>query len=161
MPASSPRQWDVTAVVSLGGGLGSIARYGLARAWTTPPGGVPWATLTTNVTGSLALGLLMVYVNEVWPPSRLRRPFLGVGVLGGFTTFSTYTNETRALLADGHLALAAAYALAGLAAGLVAVWAGAALARRLRRLPVRRRPGRGARPGSAADSGPRSEGTTR
>jgi CrcB protein len=134
--------WDVVAVVAVGGGLGSVARYGLARAWATPAGGFPWATFSTNVLGSLALGLLMVYVVEVWPPSRYRRPFLGVGIIGGFTTFSTYMNETRGLLASGHLAIADAYALTSLVAGLAAVWTGIALARRLSGLPVRRGPGR-------------------
>lgn len=143
--AAAPRvrgSWDVVAVVAVGGGLGSVARYGLARAWATPAGGFPWATFTTNVLGSLALGLLMVYVVEVWPPSRYRRPFLGVGIIGGFTTFSTYMNETRGLLASGHLAIADAYALTSLIAGLAAVWTGIALARRLGGLPVRRGPSR-------------------
>jgi CrcB protein len=122
---------DVLAVVALGGGLGSVARYGLARLWPTAAGGFPWATLLTNVLGCLALGALMVCVLEVWPPSRYRRPFLGVGVIGGFTTFSTYVVETRGLLSAQNPALAAAYALAGLTAGLAAVWVGTALARRI------------------------------
>ncbi len=147
MPVSEPepgrtRHWDVLAVVALGGGLGSVARYGLARAWPTPAGGFPWTTFTTNVLGSLLLGALMVCVVEVWPPSRYRRPFLGVGILGGFTTFSTYVNETRGLIATGHLAVADAYALTSLVAGLAAVWTGTALVRRLSGLPVRRGPRR-------------------
>lgn len=117
------------AVIALGGGLGSLARYGLAQLWSTPAGGFPWATFVTNVLGSLALGALMVFVLEVWPPARYRRPFLGVGVLGGFTTFSTYMAETRGLLAGHHPALAFGYLLGSLATGLAAVWAGAALAR--------------------------------
>ncbi|MFC1434127.1 CrcB family protein [Streptacidiphilus sp. N1-3] len=146
----STRQWDVVAVVAVGGGLGSIARYGLARVWTTPAGGFPWATFSTNVLGSLALGLLMVYVVEVWPPSRYRRPFLGVGIIGGFTTFSTYMNETRGLLASGQVALADAYALTSLIAGLAAVWTGIALARRVSGLPVRRGPSRRSQAGRTA-----------
>ena len=144
------RQWDVPAVVALGGGLGSVARYGLARAWPTPAGGFPWATFTTNVLGSLALGLLMVYVIEVWPPSRYRRPFIGVGIIGGFTTFSTWMSESRGLIATGHLALADAYALTSLVAGLAAVWSGIALARRLSGLPVRRGPSRRSQAGRTA-----------
>ncbi|MCX4749229.1 CrcB family protein [Kitasatospora sp. NBC_01287] len=139
-----PRQWDVLAVIALGGGLGSVARYGLAHAWATPAGGFPWATFTTNIAGSLLLGLLMVYVLELWPPTRYVRPFLGVGVLGGFTTFSTYTVELRGLIATGHLSIADAYALTSLVAGLAAVWTGIVLARRLGHLPVRR--GRAAAP---------------
>jgi CrcB protein len=120
---------DVLAVIALGGGLGSVARYGLAQWWPTPAGGFPWATFGTNVLGSLALGALMVFVLDVWPPSRYRRPFLGVGVLGGFTTFSTYMLETRGLLSLRHFAVADAYALGSLIAGLAAVRTGAALVR--------------------------------
>ena len=144
------RQWDVLAVIALGGGLGSVARYELGRAWATPAGGFPWATFTTNVLGSLLLGALMVYVVEVWPPARYRRPFLGVGVLGGFTTFSTYMNETRGLIATGHVSLADAYALSSLIVGLAAVWSGVALARRLCGLPVRRGPSRRSQAGRTA-----------
>ena len=147
---SPARQWDVLALVALGGGLGSVARYELGHAWPTPTGGFPWATFTINVLGSLALGALMVYVLEVWPPSRYRRPFLGVGIIGGFTTFSTYMNETRGLLATGHLAVADAYALTSLIAGLAAVWSGIVLARRACGLPVRRGPSRRAQAGGTA-----------
>jgi len=139
-PRGRPREWDVVAVIAVGGGLGSVARYGIARAWPTPVDGFPWATFTTNVLGSLALGLLMVCVIEVWPPARYRRPFLGVGVIGGFTTFSTYMSETRGLLATHHFARADAYALTSLLAGLAAVWTGIALARVAVRKPVRRGP---------------------
>jgi CrcB protein len=137
-----PRQADVLAVIALGGGLGSVARYGIAHAWPTPNQGFPWATIVTNISGRLALGLLMVYVLEVWPPSRYVRPFLGVGVLGGYTTFSTFTVEMRHLLATTHWSMADAYALTSLVAGLVAVWTGIAVARRATGLPVRRGPSR-------------------
>lgn len=129
-PATRRGHGDVLAVIALGGGLGSIARYGIARALPTAPGHFPWATFTANVVGSFALGLLMVYVLEVWPPSRLVRPFLGVGVIGGFTTFSTYGVETRGLLAAHAWLLAAVYALGSLAAGLAAVRAGIVTGRR-------------------------------
>ncbi|WP_377268603.1 fluoride efflux transporter FluC [Peterkaempfera sp. SMS 1(5)a] len=138
-PVRQPRsQWDVLAVIALGGGIGSLARYGLARALPTPPGGFPWATFVTNATGCFALGLLMVYVLEVWPPSRHVRPFLGVGVLGGFTTFSTYTVEIRGLLAAHSWALAGTYAFASLAVGLAAAWAGGTLGRRAARTAAAR-----------------------
>src|SRR6185295_14847300 len=97
-PHRRHRTWDVLAVVAAGGGLGSAARYGLARALPSPATGFPWATFLTNVTGCLLLGVLMVYVLEVWPPRRYVRPFLGVGFLGGYTTFSTYTVELLTLL---------------------------------------------------------------
>ncbi len=133
------RYWDVLAVVALGGGLGSLARYLLAQALPTPPGGFPWATFLTNVIGCFALGALMVFVLEVWPPRRYLRPFLGVGVLGGFTTFSTYTVEIHALLADRHWLAADAYALDSLVGGLFAVWLGIVAARLAAGIPLHRR----------------------
>ena len=137
-----PRQWDVLAVIAVGGGLGSTVRYGLAEALPTPAAGFPWATFAANVSGCFLLGLLMVFVLEIWPPSRYLRPFLGVGVLGGFTTFSTYTVELRGMLAAHHWSTADAYALSSLVAGLGAVWTGIVAARLAGGLPVRRGPRR-------------------
>ncbi|MFF9768250.1 fluoride efflux transporter CrcB [Streptomyces sp. NPDC053086] len=140
--AKRSRQTDVLAVIALGGGLGSIARYGLALAWPTPAGGFPWATFITNISGCFALGVLMVCVLEVWPPNRYVRPFLGVGFLGGYTTFSTYTVELHHLLSLGDWSKADAYALTSLVAGLVTAWLGIAAVRRAAGLPVRRGPSR-------------------
>ena len=75
--------------------------------------GFPWATFIENVSGGFLLGVLMVFLLDVWLPHRYLRPFLGVGVLGGYTTFSTYMLESRDLLAGGRAATAFAY-LAGL-----------------------------------------------
>lgn len=138
-------RWDVLVVIALGGSLGAAARYGVGHAVTTPTGGFPWSTLAVNVTGCFALGLLMVFVVEVWAGSRYVRPFLGVGVLGGYTTFSTYALEVRDLLAVGRQDLAGAYLAGSLAAGLTAVWVGIMVGRltmlavdRLRRRRLRR-----------------------
>lgn len=117
-------RWDILLVIAAGGALGAGARYGLGVAWPHRPGQFPWATFTVNVTGCLALGVLMVFVTDVWSASRYLRPFLGVGLLGGYTTFSTYALETRDLVAGGHQQTAGAYLLASLAAGLGAVWVG-------------------------------------
>ncbi|MET8248120.1 fluoride efflux transporter CrcB [Streptomyces sp. NPDC005202] len=152
--AERPRQADVLAVIALGGGLGSIARYGLTLAWPTPAGGFPWATFITNISGSFALGLFMVYILEVWPPNRYVRPFLGVGILGGYTTFSTFAVEMRHLLSLGDWSKADAYALTSLVAGLVAVWLGIAAARRAAGLSVRRGPGRRSQIPSSPTAGP-------
>jgi CrcB protein len=128
--------WRTGAVVALGGAIGGLARLGVSTALPKSSGGFPWATFSENVAGCLLIGVLMVAVVERWPAhelgsSRLVRPFLGTGVLGGFTTFSAYTSDTRALLAGGHAATALAYLAGSVVAGLVAVLAGAAAARAL------------------------------
>ncbi|HEV7707013.1 MAG TPA: CrcB family protein [Asanoa sp.] len=116
--------WSTLAAVSAGGVLGALARYGIGHAWPTPAGGFPWATFLINVTGCLLIGALMVLVTDVFTTHRLLRPFLGVGVLGGYTTFSTYSVEIRNLIVAGAPGTAALYLLATLAAALVAVFAG-------------------------------------
>ncbi|HEX6446986.1 MAG TPA: CrcB family protein [Streptosporangiales bacterium] len=129
---------DVLAVVAVGGAVGSAARYAVGHALPTPPHGFPWGTLLINVSGSFLLGLLMVFVSEVWRPGRYLRPFLGVGVLGGYTTFSTVTGEIRGLGGAGAWLLANTYLLDSVVGGLAAVWLGVIAARLLARRPVRR-----------------------
>jgi CrcB protein len=124
---------DILMVIAAGGALGAAARYGLARSLPHSPGEFPWSTLITNVAGCLAIGVLLVLVVEHLPASRLVRPFFGTGLLGGFTTFSTYAVDTRALLADGRPAFAAAYLLGTLVLGLVAVLVGLRATERLLR----------------------------
>jgi CrcB protein len=87
------------------------------------------ATFVTNVTGCLLIGVLMVLMTEVWAAHRLIRPFLGVGVLGGFTTFSTYIVEAQHALDAGAARLALVYLAGTLAAALVAVYAGITVTR--------------------------------
>ncbi|WP_182881832.1 fluoride efflux transporter CrcB [Microbispora sp. H10949] len=144
-PAAPARRrgWDVLAVIALGGGAGAVARFLLGRALPAPPTGFPWGTFLANVTGCFALGALMVFVLDVWPPRRYVRPFLGVGVLGGFTTFSTFTTEIVERSSHGAWPMAGAYAAASMVAGLIAVWCGIVVARALAGLPVRRRGRRG------------------
>lgn len=127
----------VLAAIALGGGLGALARYGLAQLWPTRPGGFPWATFVTNVVGCLLIGVLMVLVTEVWAAHPLVRPLLGVGFLGGFTTFSTYAVETRGLLTPGTVVLAFGYVAGTLVAALLATPAGAHATRALVRGRVR------------------------
>jgi fluoride exporter len=122
--------WRVLLAVAAGGVVGSLGRWGLALAVPPATGEVPWATLAVNGLGSFLLGLLMVLVTDVWPDQRYVRPFWGVGVLGGFTTFSALAVELRALLDAGDTGLAAAYLLGTLLLGLVAVTAGLMLGRR-------------------------------
>ncbi|MGN6244859.1 MAG: fluoride efflux transporter CrcB [Motilibacteraceae bacterium] len=119
------RQAPAVAVIAAGGALGAEARYGLSLAMPHGPAQFPWATLVTNALGCLLIGVLMVLVTEVLSTHRLVRPFLGTGVLGGFTTFSTYTVDTQRLLTEGKAGLALTYLAATLAAAMVAVWLGA------------------------------------
>lgn len=122
-------RWDVLLVISAGGALGSLARWGVGELLPWSGDGFPWATFVENVSGGFALGVLMVLLLDLWPARRYLRPFLGVGVLGGYTTFSTYMLESRDLLAGDQAATAFAYLAGSLVAGLVAVWLGITLAR--------------------------------
>ncbi|MFE6647305.1 fluoride efflux transporter FluC, partial [Nocardioides sp. NPDC057772] len=88
---------DLLAPIAAGGALGSLARWGLATALPHSDAAWPWATFLTNISGCLLLGVLMAFVLGPWSRTRYLRPFLGVGVLGGYTTFSTYEVETYVL----------------------------------------------------------------
>ncbi|WP_100445180.1 fluoride efflux transporter FluC [Glycomyces xiaoerkulensis] len=117
--------------VAGGGALGALARYGLGAALPHEPGRFHPATFAANVTGGLLIGALMVTVTEVAPGTRLIRPFFGVGVLGGFTTFSAYILDIGRAANGGATALAVTYAFATPAAALAAAAAGMWAARRL------------------------------
>lgn len=114
----------VLLAVATGGALGAAARYCLALAWPTPAGGFPWATLAANLLGCALLGALMQVLTARVAPHRLLRPFLGTGLLGGFTTFSTYAVETQDLLLAGRVPLAAGYVAGTLLGGLLAIHLG-------------------------------------
>lgn len=113
---------DLLALVALGGALGAVLRHGVA-VWAPAAGGggFPWATFGINVAGALGLGVLHAYVPMHPRMPRRIRAVLGAGLLGGFTTFSAYAEEARALLAAGHDAIAMAYLLGTLTAAVVAV----------------------------------------
>lgn len=139
--------WPVLAAVSAGGVVGALARHGLQQALPLRPGGFGWVTFGINIFGCLLMGVLMVLITEVWTGNRLLRPFLGVGVLGGFTTFSTYVLEVQQAIGAGAWHTALLYATATPAGALAAVWLGVRIAERVARPrgPVRDRPG-GRRP---------------
>ncbi|MGW0818464.1 FluC/FEX family fluoride channel [Streptomyces viridiviolaceus] len=122
-------QAPVVAVVALGGAIGASARYGASLWWPTPTGGFPWTTFWVNVAGCAVIGVLMVVVTELRAGHRLLRPFFGTGVLGGFTTFSTYAVDSRQLFAAGHARTGLAYLAATPLAALAAVWLSAWAAR--------------------------------
>jgi len=106
-----------------GGAAGTLARAGLAEALPVHPGAWPWATFVVNVVGTVILGWLVV-ARSAW------RPLVGSGFCGALTTFSTFQVQVLELGDDGHVALAAAYLLVSVAAGLAAATAGARLASR-------------------------------
>jgi CrcB protein len=114
----------VLAVIACGGILGSLARHALQQAWPHEPERFPWATFGVNVSGCLLIGVLMALVSLVWPGRRLLRPFLGVGVLGGYTTFSAYAVDIQQALSADAPAVAMLYLAATLLGALLAVWAG-------------------------------------
>jgi CrcB protein len=116
--------WAALGSVAAGGAIGATARYELGVAFPTVPTGFPWTTFAINVSGCLLIGALMVLVTEVWAGHRLVRRFLGVGVLGGFTTFSTYVVEIRQLVDAGAAGVALAYLVGTAVAALAATWAG-------------------------------------
>jgi fluoride exporter len=133
VPAQRAQRWADPAllgVIAAGGVLGAEARFALERAFPAPAGGWPVATWVINVAGSLLIGVLMVVVTEVVTPHRLVRPFLGVGILGGFTTFSTAMVEVVALLRDGALLLGFGYLVGTAVSALLAVALGAVVTRR-------------------------------
>ncbi|WEH36712.1 CrcB family protein [Streptomyces sp. AM 4-1-1] len=112
----------VLAVIAAGGATGASGRYGASLIWPTAAGGFPWTTLFVNVTGCAVIGVFMVVISEVWAAHRLVRPFFGTGVLGGFTTFSTYAVDFERLVADGRARTGVAYLELTLLAALGAVW---------------------------------------
>jgi CrcB protein len=119
----------VLAAASAGGVAGALARYTVAIAWPHPPSGFPWSTFVINVTGCFLIGILMVIVTEVVTHKPLLRPFLGVGVIGGYTTFSTYVVDIQRTAGAGALLVAFAYLALTLVGALLAVYAGTALTR--------------------------------
>jgi fluoride exporter len=118
------------AAIFVGGAIGALARYGLAEALPHDTGTWPWATFAVNIAGALALGYLTTRLQERLPPSAYRRPLLGTGLCGALTTFSTMQVELLQMLDAGDAGLAASYAAASLAAGLLAIAATTNLVRR-------------------------------
>jgi CrcB protein len=118
----------IPIVVGVGGALGAVARW-YVTDWVRHLTGaqIPWGTMAVNILGSLALGFLMVWLQARAPSAQVRE-LVGVGFLGSFTTFSTYSYETVAMARAGEIWRAGGYALGSLALGIVAVVLGAVLA---------------------------------
>jgi fluoride exporter len=116
------RTWHLVVACSAGGILGAWGRYGLDRALPHASGEFPWSTVVVNASGCFAIGALMVVLLDLTAPHRLVRPFLGVGVLGGYTTYSTFAVDVEQLVLHHRPGMAAAYLVTTLAACLFAVW---------------------------------------
>ncbi|MHB1018321.1 MAG: fluoride efflux transporter CrcB [Coriobacteriia bacterium] len=117
-------------LVAAGGAAGAVARYGVALLARPVSGAFPWHTLGVNVVGSFLLGLLMACLPQGDAGERLRL-LLGVGVLGGFTTFSAFSVDALALAQQDQWLTAAAYVLGSVAAALAGAAAGYATGRAL------------------------------
>ncbi|MEC3981110.1 fluoride efflux transporter FluC [Amycolatopsis sp. H20-H5] len=123
IPAQPSTRWDVLLAIGAGGALGSLARYCLSLALPHSRGEFATATLLTNVLGCLLIGALMAVITTRGS-HRLLRPFVGVGVLGGFTTFSTFVLDTLDSATTGRLALGLLYVAASVLLCLAAVAVG-------------------------------------
>ncbi|MET9764290.1 fluoride efflux transporter CrcB [Streptomyces sp. NPDC006372] len=136
-PPSWRAQVPVVTVVALGGGAGATARYAASLWWPAPASGFPWTIFWVNIAGCAVIGVFMVVVTEIMTAHPLVRPFFGTGVLGGFTTFSTYAVDIQKLIDRGHAATGLTYLAATPPAALTAVWLAA---RTTRRILKRRQP---------------------
>jgi CrcB protein len=132
--AGPRRTGTVLGVIAAGGALGAVARYAVSLALPGGPRDFPWGTWAVNTLGCALIGVLMVLVSEGGRAARahpLARPFLGVGVLGGFTTFSTYAVDVDRLFREGPsvFSVTVAYLIGTVLSALAAVYVGAGCTR--------------------------------
>jgi CrcB protein len=124
VPRSTPPPWLVYVAVFAGGMLGGTTRYLIGLAIPAQPGEIPWAILGVNLVGAFIMALLLAgwvrrgHVSHPW------RPFLATGILGSFTTWSTFMADTYRLFVDGTEMLAAAYVVGASALGICAAGLG-------------------------------------
>jgi len=114
-----------------GGAVGTVARYLLDAHNPTPQGAFPWLTLVINLSGSLAIGLLVPLTEHVAPRAPWARPLLVVGFLGGWTTYSTLAVDAVLLAKDGDVVTFLAYLAATVIGGLALVVVGNGIGRRV------------------------------
>ncbi|MEU7766589.1 CrcB family protein [Nocardia sp. NPDC049190] len=124
-------QAPIVAVIAIGGALGACARYGAGLLWPTAAGTFPVTTLSVNITGCAIMGVFMVLVTEVWTARRLLRPFVGTGILGGYTTFSTYAADITHLVGTGHAVTGLTLLVTTPVTALAATWSAASLTHRI------------------------------
>jgi CrcB protein len=116
--------------IAAGGAIGAVLRHGTGLAAMRLIGpDYPWGTLIVNIVGSFVMGLLIGLFAHLWQPSQDMKAFLTVGVLGGFTTFSSFSLDAVMLWERGNMIGAGLYVLASVAVSLVALIAGLYLMR--------------------------------
>jgi CrcB protein len=120
------------AAIFAGGMVGAVLRVWVSQQFTSTAPNWPWATFIINVTGSVVLAYFATRLQERLPLSTYRRPFLGTGFCGAYTTFSTMQVEILKMLEHSRYGLAVGYAVASIVAGSFAIWATTALVRRSR-----------------------------
>ena len=116
--------------IAAGGAVGSVARYG-TMVWIGRwlGAGFPYGTLIVNLAGGFVMGVLIELMALVWSPSEIMRAFLTVGILGGYTTFSTFSLDSWFLIQRGDVALGALYIVASVILSIGALVAGLYLTR--------------------------------
>ena len=122
---------ELTAIFA-GGATGALARVWLSQRFTQGDTSWPWTVFAINVSGSFLLAYIATRLQERLPQSTYRRPALGTGFCGAYTTFSTMQVEIVKMVVAGDWGLAAGYGLASLTAGLLAIWLASAIVRRAR-----------------------------
>jgi fluoride exporter len=131
-PSSARLDRQELAAIFAGGCVGAIARAALAQSLVTNADEWPWATFSVNLLGAALLGWLITRLQERLPPSRYSRSFLGTGVCGALTTFSTAMVELVKMLEAAHVGLALGYAAASVAGGFAVIFLTTKLVRRAR-----------------------------
>lgn len=121
-------QW---VAVAIGGAVGTALRWGVGAAWPVAPGTFPVTTLVINLVGSALIGVVLVLYLDRDPARPVMHSLLGTGLLGGFTTFSTFAVESTELLRTSHAAIAAAYVVISVVGGLACALVAMTLTRRL------------------------------
>lgn len=120
------------AAIFMGGMIGAVLRVWVGTQFSSTAPNWPWATFIINITGSLALAYFATRLQERLPQSTYRRPFLGTGFCGAYTTFSTMQVEIFKMLDHDRYGLAVGYAAASVTLGYLAIWATTAFVRRSR-----------------------------
>jgi CrcB protein len=120
------------SAIFLGGATGALLRVWLGEEFSGAATSWPWVTFAINISGSFALGYFATRLQERLPQSTYRRPLLGTGFCGAYTTFSTMQVEILTMLEHGRYGLAVTYAAASIAAGYLAIWVAIAMVRRVR-----------------------------